>query len=67
VNYQRIRLDTWLRTYALHPEDFVAWFNQLDDLKVFKTVTFALEPDESTTGIAQTITLEDHGIHTANK
>jgi len=59
MNYQRIRLDTWLRTYALNPEDFVAWFLSLDDLKVFKTVTFALEPDESTTGTTQTITLED--------
>jgi len=59
MNYQRIQLDTWLKTYALHPEDFVAWLDQVDDLKVFKTVTFALEPDESTTGTTQTITLED--------
>lgn len=60
MNYQRIRLDTWLRTYALFPEEYGHWFETLEGLKKSKSVTFTLKPEANTTGTEVSITLDYH-------
>jgi hypothetical protein len=60
MNYQLIRLDTWLRTYALNPKGFEHWKKVAENshLRDSGVLTFTLKPDENTTGIEQTIELE---------
>jgi hypothetical protein len=66
MNYQRIRLDTWLKTYALNPEGHEIFFDWLKTLEVFKSVTLTLDSTESVTGTEVSITLENHGTNPAS-
>jgi hypothetical protein len=65
MNYQKTRLDTWIKTYALHPSDHDDWLNAFETLQKFKSVTFTLEPSQSTTGTEVSITLEEHETNPA--
>jgi len=58
MNPQLVKLDTWLRTYALNPKGFSHWFEIANGLTKLGKVTFTLQADENTTGIDQKITLE---------
>ena len=58
MNYQRILLDTWLRTFAIFPKEKAHWFKELEKLKSSKSVTFILEPEETSTSFLQILILE---------
>lgn len=58
MNYQRILLDTWIRTFAIFPKGKAHWFKELEKLKSSKSVTFILEPEETSTSLLQILILE---------
>ena len=58
MNYQLIRLDTWIRTFAIFPKGKAHWFKELDRLKSSESVTFILEPEETSTSFLQILILE---------
>jgi len=58
MKYQRILLDTWIRTFAIFPKGKAHWFKELERLKSSESVTFVLEPEETSTRLIETLILE---------
>jgi|FreactTroBogLake_1042271.scaffolds.fasta_scaffold07795_4 hypothetical protein len=50
-----IRLDTWIKTFALRPKDVAHWLDLAKKLRTSET--FTLDKHESTTGRVEQITL----------